>query len=308
MIKKISVVLSFSFLLLFANCTNDEFSGPPRILLTPNFGNADIGGTISTSVDIEAPNGFKSLTITTIVDDVRDDVNAEIRISQVHGQTGLVFPYLFDETTRMMAAASVIDVEFLLLDDDDLTDVALFRVGINAPATRIAPGVSLTPPQSGMGSGSNSTTFFSSSNEQPSWTVAQVNAETEDVSADIDFGYYYDATTNSAVLASIFDYPIVNLDGMENWSTRNRTVFRKTTLTTAEFDDAGFREIYNAFESGTAGDRAERSTDLAVDDIIAFETNTSKGGGSKRGLIRVHEIQAGDGTGDFIQITVIFEE
>ncbi len=304
MFRKIALPAVFIVLVALA-CSNEDTSSP-TILLNPNFGNADIGGVISTSVDITAPAGFKLLTITTIVDEVRDDLNAQERKQQIPDQTGLTFPYTFEETTRELAAASVIDIEFVVTDQRDQTDIAFFRVGVNPPSILIAPEFNLTPPQSNVGGSSTSTTFFSTTNEQPSWSVTQVNAETNDISGDIDFGYYY-STTDGGTIASIFDYPIVNLDGMDSWTTRNKTVFRKTTLTPAAFDGAGFAEIYNAFENGTVGERAERSTGLSVDDIIAFETDASKEDGSKRGLIRVHEIQEGDESNDFIRITVVFE-
>ncbi len=308
MIRLFSTLLSLSLVLTLISCTNSEFSGPPTITLTPNFGNADVGEEITTSVDVEAPNGFKSLTITTIVDEVRDDVNATVRPPQVPGQTGEIFQYRFTETTKELAAASVVDVEFLLRDDDDQTAIAFFRVGVNPPSILIAPEFSLNPPQSGVGGASTSTTFFTTSNEQSSWTIAQINSEMTDITGDIDFGYYYDATNNSAVLASIFDYPLVNFEGIDQWSQRNSTVFRKTDLTEAEFDAATFPEIYNAFEAGTAGTREQRSEDLAAGDVIAFETDSEKESqASERGLIFVHEIQAGDGASDFIRLTVKFE-
>ncbi len=308
MIRIFSVLLSFSLTIAFISCTNDEFSGPPSIQVTPNFGNADVGGTIEASVNYETPEGFKDLTITTIVDDVRDDANATIILPLVPFQTGQRIPYMFTETTRRLAAASVVDVEFMVRDEIDQTATAFLRIGVNPPSILIAPEFNLTPPQSGVGGASNSTTFFSASNEQPSWTIAQINSETEDITGDIDFGYYYDATNNSAVLASIFDYPIVNFEGIDQWSERNSTVFRKTSLTASEFDAAEFAEIYNAFEDGTAGSREQRSEDLAAGDVIAFETDVDKGTqGNERGLILIHEIQAGDSSDDFIRLTVKFE-
>lgn len=294
--------------LIFVSSCGEDLSGPPTITLTPNSGNVDIGETITTAVDIDTPTGFGSVTITTIVDGVRDDANSKGRIAQVPGQDGLGFPYEFTETTRMMATASVVDVEFLAIDKEGQTTIALFRVEVNAPSILNVPESSLTPPQLDANGGSTSTTFFSTSSEQSSWTVNQVNAEADDFSGEIDFGFYYNTATNSATLASIFDFPIVNFAGIDIWSMRNNTLFKRTDLTTAEFDAAGFVAIYNAFENGIEGDRAERVTDLAMDDIIAFETDESKDDGIKRGLIRVHSIQAGDGSNDFIRVSVIFED
>ncbi len=312
--KIIQLCLVICLLSQLVGCGDSDESTPegPTVFLNPNFGNADIGGVITTSVEITAPAGFTSLEITPIFDEIRDEANAMVIASAFMGQMDTTFTYSFTETTRRVAATSVVDIEFLLTDNLDRTDTAFFRVGVNGPPIRIVSEGSFMPPQSDMAGSSSSFTFFSSSNDLFIWSVDQVNAETNDVSGDIDFGYYYNTTTSSATLASVFDYPIVNLAGIDTWTARNQTKFRRTSLSTEEFDQAfssssAFMILYNAFENGTAGDREERVTDLAVDDVIAFETDESKTDGSKRGLIRVHDIQAGDGPGDFIRISIIYE-
>lgn len=303
---RISVILSTLVFLISCNKDSGETPNEPTVFISPNFGDADVGGTMSTTIEIDAPGGFRSLVLTTIVDEVRDEANTVTISPAFSGQTDTTFTYTFTNTVRELAGATI-DIEFLLTDNLDRSSNSLYRVGINEPSTLVNFGTNLTPPQSTDGV-SNSTTFIGLGSSQTSWSVAQVNAETTDVTQFMDFGYYYDESTSSAIMASIFSYPIPNLGGMDTWTNRNQTTFRRTTLTAEDYDAARFRDIYLAYQNGTSETLDERISDLQVGDIIAFEMDSDKFGGVKNGIFHVLALQAGDGPNDFIQIGMKFED
>ncbi len=305
--KDITIVLMF--LVFLSSCGDDKVKIPenPSVFINPNFGNTDPGGELVTKVEISAPAGFKSLLITTIKDGSRNETGADEILPRVQGQTDTTFSYTIDETDKSFVG-SEIDIEFLLIDDLDRTDTAFYRVGINPPSFRIFPGGLLQPPITNSDGGSTSNTFFTTTNEQPSWTINQINSSTEDVKGEIDFGYYYDESNNQAIFASIADYPIANFAGIDTWEKRNQTIFKSTNLTASEFDEADYVTIYRGFENGTAGNREQRSSGLMIGDIIAFETDPSKTDGSKRGLIQVIDIKAGTDQSAFVQVNIKFEK
>ena len=109
--------------------------------------------------------------------------------------------------------------------------------------------------------------------------------------ASVDIVYYY-GSANLATLTAPDDATVGggagNLTLCENWTTKNATRFGTSAVTASEFDD-----IENdAVISTITGLSASKMTDLAVDDVIAFETTDGK-----LGLIKVSAISTGsDGT------------
>ena len=104
----------------------------------------------------------------------------------------------------------------------------------------------------------------------------------------VDEGYANDETVNGGA---------GNLALCESWTTHNATTFGSSLFTIAEFDamtdDSQLLSIANLTNS--------KATDLAVDNIIAFETVDGK-----KGLIKVSDlISATDGT---ITIDVLMQE
>lgn len=294
--------------LLIGGCDDDKSqTDPPTVFINPNFGNTDPGGELVLSIEIDVPGGLTSVVVTTIIEEVRDDDNATMISPTKVGVTDTTFTYTYDQTDKSIAGL-IIDVELVATDLLGQTGTSLYRVGIAAPSVSLVPSASFAPPQSdGMG-GSNSTAFFTTTNLQPSWTIDQINNDSEDVGAEIDFGYYYDTNSNTAIFASIEDYPIVNFGGIDTWSRRNSTVFRMTDMNPEEFKTAAFVEIYRAFNEGTLTAREQRTDALSVNDVVAFETNPDKAEGSKRGLIHITGLQEGDGADDFISVKITYEK
>jgi len=109
----------------------------------------------------------------------------------------------------------------------------------------------------------------------------------------IDYMYWWGQTTSATIgapddpnAAQVFntgDYQLAN------WTTKNATRFKTTTVTSAAFDAIAYAsEIVDI----ATGANQTRIGDLAVDHVIAFVTVTGK-----YGLIRVKSIDTGsDGT------------
>lgn len=103
--------------------------------------------------------------------------------------------------------------------------------------------------------------------------------------ASIDMIYFY-GSTNLATLAAPSDVTVngtgSNLALAVGMSPQNDTKFMTTTITTAEFDAMADDSSFPTITSG-AGD--SKANDLALNDVIAFETADGK-----KGLIKVTEI------------------
>lgn len=146
-----------------------------------------------------------------------------------------------------------------------------------------------------------SETFFSTGNGAV-YSVEDVVAGTAVTSADIDFGYYY-GKTNEASLASPFEYPEPIYDlgpNGANWGTLNQTLFRTTTLTSADFDAITVAQgdrLGQEFEVGA--NETQEITGLAAGQIYAFQTADGR-----YGLLRIDDINPGIESDRYITITV----
>lgn len=107
----------------------------------------------------------------------------------------------------------------------------------------------------------------------------------------VDFIYYYGAS-NKASFASPNDAQVTSVfASISNWSTRNATKFRKTTLTASQYDAITMSTDVDAQVS--AGVTVTSVTDLKVGDVVLFV----KHDGSIYGLIKVTEINPASSSG-----------
>ncbi|WP_296623302.1 hypothetical protein [Marivirga sp.] len=159
----------------------------------------------------------------------------------------------------------------------------------------------------GTTSSKSSQTFFSTNTGQ-TYSMAQINGSTEPLSANIDFGYFYGSGTaqTEATIASPANYPFDY--GQSAWGVRNNTLIKATTVTQSQFNEANLSFISEAFENGTSGNSDGRITNLAIGDVLAFETDGSKNGGAKKGLLLVESITPGDGENGQIEFSIVMEE
>ncbi|WP_421763307.1 hypothetical protein [Ekhidna sp.] len=243
----------------------------------------DVNGTSYSRADLGADSGDTSgslaLNITApTVDQIGNTATFEIEAVDDLGQTSAVVTFTYD----IIAAPS--------------------------PDARPYTAVLLAAPQDDSGVKS-SLTFFST-NTGDRYSMDQVNDTSDPLSADIDFGYFYGSGTGgtAATLSDPASYPFDY--GQSAWGTRNSTTFRRTSLNAAAFNEVTtFADIDDVYEAAEAADTDPGiESGLVEGEVLAFATDASKSGGSKRGLILVNSIAAGDGPTGEISLEILVQE
>lgn len=152
-----------------------------------------------------------------------------------------------------------------------------------------------------------STNTWFSTNLGETVTEAEVNANAAPNSVDIDFGYYYGANTDFASIASPNAYSVAGID-ISDWSTRNATEFKLTTISGEEY-----LEITSSEDLAAVWDRednineGETITNLEVGDVVAFQLDVDNKDGLY-GVFRVLQIEPGFESNDFMEIEVLFQD
>ncbi len=122
---------------------------------------------------------------------------------------------------------------------------------------------------------------------------ALLTAEANNDRNSVDMIYYYGAT-NKATLAAPNDAQVGQLHpSVNNWlaSERNATKFRKTTLTSADFDAITMSDALDA--QVAVGATATMANDLKVGDVVLFIT----AGNTTYGLLRINSISPASSSG-----------
>ena len=137
----------------------------------------------------------------------------------------------------------------------------------------------------------NAGSFYGSSNNTV-YTVSTANQN----QGLVDMAFFYGAS-NKYSLAAPGDAVFTNGTagqitslGIQNWSNRNNTNFRYTTLSDFSSINAA-ADIITAYNAGT--DAGTLANTLAAGDIVAFKTQ-----GSKYGLCKVVDVSNGDTNGN----------
>lgn len=197
----------------------------------------------------------------------------------------------FNESTYTMeagfvaqATAGVERIEFKVTDNDGETDMVDLEITTQTVGSTIDSWTERI-----LGSWSNPIGSSFASINGNVYTIDQAFAN----QALIDYMYWWGASTSATIGApDDANAALVFNEGqyqLANWTTKNATRFKTTTVTSAAFDNiATAAEIVDV---ATGADQT-RIGALATDQVIAFITVTGK-----RGLIRVNSFVAGsDGT------------
>ncbi|TNE81388.1 MAG: hypothetical protein EP332_04510 [Bacteroidetes bacterium] len=120
---------------------------------------------------------------------------------------------------------------------------------------------------------------------------ALLTADANSNPGTIDMIYYYGAT-NKATLAAPDDAQVAQVHAsVANWGTRNATQFRKTTLTSADFDNITMSDAIDT--EVAAGSTLKMANDLQVGDVVLFLT----AGNKTYGLLRINSITPASSSG-----------
>lgn len=302
----------------FSGCTEDGETLPTgpslNVSTTPAADLGEItamaGEDVELSINVSAPGGFNVLRVTLFVDGSEE--NQEEYIRTTSGQTS----FSKDTTITLLAdwVGADVEIELQAVDDDNQTTEETISIVVESPIARVYTEKLLFTPLEDR----SSETFFASSTGE-TYTSNEVVTGVAGTSATIDFGYYWldpdgqigDGPTlaSPAVWPDYTGFYDLGPNGQQ-WGTLNSTTFLNTTLTNEDLIEVTYADIDEAFDAGTISstDNGASARNLAVDDILVFETDSDKEGGSKRGIIRVTEIVPGFGENDYIEIEVFVQE
>lgn len=292
--KKIMYLAGFVLLttaLFFTACSTDDENPdlPPGIsfvigdTLVSNDATVPVGSTFSVKVLCEA-NATSGAIIKTLK--VSRITNNQVYSENTFNADNTPFTAIF--TFEALPDPGIVErIEFTATDKDGQTASIDIQITTEAVADTID---SFTMRVLGSYSSATGSSFASISGNVYTLTEAFNNQ------AIIDFMYWYGASTFATIGAP--DDPNANLvftgtNGLPNWTVKNGTRFKVTTLTAVEFD--AVENATPCIENATGADQT-RMEALTVDKVFAFVSVTGKHGLIK--VVAINEGPAGDITID----------
>lgn len=299
---------------ILASCGDDDTETPapagPTLTVSASGGTVsgnDIaavpGDVITFNWSAATPGGFNVLRVTgltPVLEETRNDLNLEAGAVSASSS--------FNVTVTEDLVGSIVTLDFLLVDDQNLQDSETWNITVDAPpspAARAYSAVLLFAPLAD----STGASFFST-NSGEVYSPVDVTGTADPISTTIDFGYYY-GNTDQASLASPQAYSqltnAIFAAQVAGWTNLNSTTFRSTSVSSEDFIGLStWADIDAVFDDGT--DEGGAITGLAVDDVIAFETDADKDGGAKRGVLIIKAITGTFNQNDNIEIEVLVQE
>lgn len=310
--KKVSFYFLLVFMTTWIGCGLDQEEptpASPTLTIIPS-GTATISGqnisatpgqSISFAWSAQIPGGFNVFRIrqsgTTVFERNRNELGLAAGTTSVQGPTHSI--------TFTPDNIGTFEIELSIVDDLNQQDKVTYNVTVSSPLARVYTTVLLFAPLENR----TALSFFSSSTGQ-THSPQQVTSTNAAISPTIDFGYYYGATDNAS-LASPQTYSTLPLASqVTGWTKLNNTTFRRTTLNSAAFiETKTWAQIDAAYNAGTSpGTSGGIVTRLAQGQVIAFQTDATKTGGSKKGLILVKNITGTFNQGNNIELEVLVQE
>lgn len=269
---------------LFTSCTEetDPVDLPPSISFVAGSGYISDDATIL----VNTPFVVKLLAEANATSGAKITAINVTRIfnNQSFGDTTFTFndaTVTFELTIMSYPAAGIENIEFEAVDKDGQKATASLQI-----TTQVVSGPIDSWTERILGSWNNPTGSSFASINGNVYTLDEAFAN----QSLIDYMYWWAESTNSATIGAPDDLnaeDVFNTGAykLENWTTRNATRFKTTTVNSAAFDamtDAG-----DIIDIATGADQT-RLANLAVDQVIAFITVTGK-----RGLIRINSFTSG---------------
>lgn len=272
---------------LFTSCTDetDPVDLPPTISFVAGSGYISDDATL----EVNTPFVVKVLAEANATSGAKITAINVTRIfnNQSFGDTTFTFndaTVTFELTIMSYPAAGVENIEFEAVDKDGQKATASLQITTQEAS---APIDSWT--ERILGSWNNPTGSSFASINGNVYTLDEAFAN----QSLIDYMYWWGASTSATIgapddanAALVFNTGDYKLD---NWTTKNATRFKTTTVNSAAFD--AMTDANDIIDIATGADQT-RLGDLSVDQVIAFVTVTGK-----HGLIRIKSYTAGsDGT------------
>lgn len=301
-----------SILLLFTSCDPESETPVPGIPsvtiegdeIEDNTFTGSPGDIVNATINVQAPSGFNTLIIRKFINGTEESGSTE-RITRGAGTTPpTTFSHDFEYELQPNDVEDEVYFTFEAVDENNASGTATLTIEATAlPAARYTSILLYAPLEN-----NDSETFFSS-NTGETYTMNEINNSTEPLSANVDFGYFYGQEFDAS-LAAPSSYPLPDY-GQANWIVRNETQIARTSITPGQYTEItedNIQAIRQAFDDAEFGPNPNLVRNLTVGEILAFETDNTKTGGSKRGLIQVQSIEPGIGEEGSIQIEVLVEQ
>ncbi len=278
-------LLSMSFL---SSCTEEDEPTPPSIIVSVDSeASYEPGTTVRYTLNISSNEELVSFSVNestqsnpmalieniTPIDAIDDVEMLEFK----NGLYTVTMDYVYAIPTTVAPGTSI-DITFTVVDDvTEGTNTQTFDVAAAGGAintyTAVLIGANANPTEG---------SFYASATN----TVYSV-ADAASNAAAIDLVYFYGAT-NLASIASPDDSDVPAVfPSVSGWSTRNATRFATSSISVDDFNAIDTDEVLlqEAANIGTA----TKANDLAVNDIIVFET-----AGGKVGMAMVSALTEGN--------------
>jgi hypothetical protein len=280
---------------LFTSCTEEEnpVDNPPSISFVAGAGYISDDATI----EINTPFVVKVLAEanTTSTSKIASINLTRIYNNNVIGDTSFTFndeTVTFEVTFQSLNVAGVENIEFEAVDKDNQSA----KISLQITTTEPAGGAISTWTERLLGSWNNPTGSSFASINGNVYTLDQAFAN----QSLIDYMYWWGASTSATIgapddanAALVFNTGDYKLD---NWTTKNATRFKTTTVSVAAFD--AMTDATDIIDIATGADQT-RIGELAADQVIAFVTVEGK-----HGLIKIKSITTGSDGSLIIDVKV----
>ena len=281
----LSIIAIVAIALNFTSCdpTTTE-NKAPEITVTPTSVEAVVGDTVLFTVKISADGELK--TLSAVIDPYATFPDTTFD-SGVH-TAEIGYYYVVPGSA---AAGTSHKITWTITDKDDLTSTTTGTIDIISGAGNIN---TYTAVLLGADQNADAGSFYATSTNTV-YTVAEAYTNQDNV----DFIYYYGSTNEASIAApNDVDVAVFNVYGLANWTTKNATTFKTTSVTTSNFD-AMTDDATIVTEAD--GSSATAVNQLTQGNVFAFVTEAGK-----KGLVKVGTITTGrDGN---ITITVKVQE
>ena len=193
--------------------------------------------------------------------------------------------YNIDFTFNSQAAGMIEVIEFTLTDKGGQTAQKSLTITYEDVAVNVNKNMGVT-----MGSHNDDNGSFYSTSTKQVFNITDATANQE----KIDILFYLGAV-NGSTIASPADTDANTVYALQEWTTKNNTLFASTDITVEAFDNIGDTYIFPEFIGTETG-----ITQLENNSVIMFKTAENK-----MGLIKVNSI---NGRGDFINLDIIVQD
>ncbi|NOZ45690.1 MAG: hypothetical protein GXO79_02805 [Chlorobi bacterium] len=284
--KKLSYLLSLLVIMALwvASCTTEEEGVAPTITVTPTSAEASVGEEVQFTVSVSADAELKSITAVvdpyaTFPDTLFDKGKHTASINYIYA------------VPSSAAAGTAHTITWTAEDVDGLTSTTTATINIIAGAGSIN---TYTTVLLGADQNANAGSFYATATNTV-YTVSEAMTNQDNV----DFIYYY-GSTNGSTVAAPNDAGVAqfNVYSLANWTTKNATKFKATSVSTSDFD-AMTDDATIVTEADGASETS--ATQLSSGNVFAFVTTAGK-----KGLVKVGAITTGR-DGD-ITLTVKVQE